>query len=212
MDEVKRVIREIADTKIEIRVCERLKSKGVATRGSKPVIELLGICERKLITLNEQLTILKNPAAAAAAPQANPAKKSTKATATAPSADTKKPATVAAPAAVKTNSVKTNSAKKSTVIATAPVPVEAKPVEVKPVEIKKVAAVVATIAPQPLHQKRPALVVTAAPPINQKRPILVVTAGARAAAAGARAIAQANNLKKPALVSAALVPPRPVRR
>lgn len=197
MDEVKRIIREIADTQVEIRVCERLKSKGVLTRGSKPVSELLAICERKLITLHEQLTILKKPAASAAAPQASQSKKLIKTTAAAPSAGTKKLAEVAAPAAAQAKEVK-----KSPLVDAVP----------QPAEIKKVAAVVATIAPQPLHQKRPALVVTTAPPINQKRPVLVVTASARATAVGARAIAQANNLKKPALVSAALVPPRPVRR
>jgi hypothetical protein len=197
MDEVKRIIREIADTQVEIRVCERLKSKGIVTRGSKPVIELLGIYERKLITLDEQLTILKKPTAAAAIPQTGQAKKPGT-TAVASSTSTKKPATVTAPTAA----AKTNSAKKTTPVAAAP----------QPVEVKKPAVVVATIAPQPLHQKRPALVavaVAAAPPIIQKRPVLVVSP---AAATGPRAIAQANNLKKPALVSAALVPPRPVRR
>ena len=197
MDEIKRIIREIADTKVEIRVCERLKDKGVVTRGSKSVSDLLAICERKLITLDEQLTILKKPAAAApsaAAPRASQEKKPTKATA--PSASAKKPAAVAAPAATKAKA-----AKKSPPVVAVPQPVEA----------PKVAAVVATIAPQPLHQKRPALVVTT-PPINVKRPVLVVTNNARTAAVGARALAQANNLKKPALVSAALVPPRPVRR
>jgi hypothetical protein len=200
MDEIKRIIREIADTKVEIRVCERLKDKGVVTRGSKSVSDLLAICERKLITLDEQLTILKKPAAAApsaAAPRASQEKKPTKATA--PSASAKKPAAAAAPAAPA--ATKAKAAKKSPPVVAVPQPVEA----------PKVAAVVATIAPQPLHQKRPALVVTT-PPINQKRPVLVVTNNARTAAVGARALAQANNLKKPALVSAALVPPRPVRR
>lgn len=200
MDEVKRIITEIADTKVEIRVCERLKSKGVIMRGSKPVSELLAICERKLITLDEQLTILKKPAAAApsaVAPRAGQAKKPTKATVAVPSASTKKPAAVAA-----LDATKAKAAKKSPSVVAVP----------QPVEVPKVAAVVATIAPQPLHQKRPTLVVTTAPPINQKRPVLVVTNNARTAAVGARAIAQANNLKKPALVSAALVPPRPVRR
>lgn len=200
MDEIKRIIREIADTKVEIRVCERLKDKGVVTRGSKSVSDLLAICERKLITLDEQLTILKKPAAAApsaAAPRASQEKKPTKATA--PSASAKKPAAVAAPAAPA--ATKAKAAQKSPPVAAVPQPVEA----------PKVAAVVATIAPQPLHQKRPALVVTT-PPINVKRPVLVVTNNARTAAVGARALAQANNLKKPALVSAALVPPRPVRR
>jgi hypothetical protein len=203
MDEIKRIIREIADTKVEIRVCERLKDKGVVTRGSKSVSDLLAICERKLITLDEQLTILKKPAAAApsaAAPRASQEKKPTKATA--PSASAKKPAAAAAPAAPDaTKATKAKAAKKSPPVVAVPQPVEA----------PKVAAVVATIAPQPLHQKRPALVVTT-PPINQKRPVLVVTNNARTAAVGARALAQANNLKKPALVSAALVPPRPVRR
>ena len=200
MDEIKRIIREIADTKVEIRVCERLKDKGVVTRGSKSVSDLLAICERKLITLDEQLTILKKPAAAApsaAAPRASQEKKPTKTTA--PSASAKKPATVTAPAAPA--ATKAKAAKKSPPVVAVPQPVEA----------PKVAAVVATIAPQPLHQKRPALVVTT-PPINQKRPVLVVTNNPRTAAVGARALAQANNLKKPALVSAALVPPRPVRR
>jgi hypothetical protein len=198
MDEVKRIIREIADTQVEIRVCERLKSKGIVTRGSKPVIELLGIYERKLITLDEQLTILKKPVGATAVPQTGQAKKPAGTKAAAPSACTKKPATVTTPTAA----AKTNNAKKTTPVAAAS----------PPVEVKKVAAAVATIAPQPLHQKRPTLVavaVAAAPPIVQKRPVLVVTA---AAATTARAVAQANNLKKPALVSAALVPPRPVRR
>ena len=200
MDEIKRIIREIADTKVEIRVCERLKDKGVVTRGSKSVSDLLAICERKLITLDEQLTILKKPAAAApsaAAPRASQEKKPTKTTA--PSASAKKPATVTAPAAPA--ATKAKAAKKSPPVVAVPQPVEA----------PKVAAVVATIAPQPLHQKRPALVVTT-PPINVKRPVLVVTNNARTAAVGARALAQANNLKKPALVSATLVPPRPVRR
>ena len=200
MDEIKRIIREIADTKVEIRVCERLKDKGVVTRGSKSVSDLLAICERKLITLDEQLTILKKPAAAApsaAAPRASQEKKPTKATAT--SASAKKPAAVAAPAAPA--ATKAKAAQKSPPVVAVPQPVEA----------PKVAAVVATIAPQPLHQKRPALVVTT-PPINVKRPVLVVTNNARTAAVGARALAQANNLKKPALVSATLVPPRPVRR
>lgn len=200
MDEIKRITREIADTKVEIRVCERLKNKGVIMRGSKPVSDLLAICERKLITLDEQLTILKKPAAAAptaVVPRASQAKKATKATA--PSASAKKPAAVAAPAAPA--ATKAKAAKKSPPVVAVPQPVEA----------PKVAAVVATIAPQPLHQKRPALVVTT-PPINQKRPVLVVSNNARTAAVGARALAQANNLKKPALVSATLVPPRPVRR
>jgi hypothetical protein len=199
MDEIKRIIREIADTQVEIRVCERLKSKGVVTRGSKPVIELLGICERKLITLNEQLVILKKPAGSAPSPQASQVKKPAGATTVASSTTTKKPSTASTATATKTNSEK-----KTTLVATTPPPSEA----------KKPAAVVATIAPQPLHQKRPALVavaVAAAPPIIPKRPVLVVTA-ASTAATGARAAAHANNLKKPALVSAALVPPRPVRK
>ena len=93
MDEAKRINIQIVETNTEIRVCTRLKAKGVPMRLGKPVAELLVSHEIRLLDLAKQLEVLKEPIKPFARPAAKPGT-----TAAKPAVATAKPA-IAAPAA-----------------------------------------------------------------------------------------------------------------
>jgi hypothetical protein len=64
VDEAKLINRQIAETRVEIAVCTRLKTNGIMMRLGKPVGDLLVAYEMKLVDLENQLQALsKKPAA-----------------------------------------------------------------------------------------------------------------------------------------------------
>lgn len=77
MDEAKLISRQIAETRVEIAVCTRLKNNGVMMRLGKPVGDLLVAYEMKMVDLENQLQALaRKPAPKAVAPAtATPAAK-----------------------------------------------------------------------------------------------------------------------------------------
>lgn len=69
MDEAKLISRQIAETRVEIAVCTRLKNNGVMMRLGKPVGDLLVAYEMKLVDLENQLQALaRKPAPKPVAP------------------------------------------------------------------------------------------------------------------------------------------------
>jgi hypothetical protein len=141
VDEAKLISRQIAETKIEIGVCTRLKSKGIMMRLGKQVGDLLAAYELKLVDLENQLQALaKKPAAKPAAsnrlPSATPAKPS------APAAKAGAPVAIAAKAAP----ASTVAAKVPAKIV-APAPVAAKAVAAKSAALEPKAAPARKAAP-----------------------------------------------------------------
>ncbi len=72
VDEAKLISRQIAETRVEIGVCTRLKSKGVMMRLGKPVGDLLASYEIKLVDLEKQLQVLQQKPAPRVAPALAP--------------------------------------------------------------------------------------------------------------------------------------------
>ncbi len=145
MDEAKLISRQIAETKVEISVCTRLKDKGIAMRLGKPVGDLLAAYELKLVDLENQLQALaKKPAPKPASSNRLPTA-GAPAKPVAPVAATK-PAIAAKPAAV-----------------TPPKPLVAAPAKAAAPVAAKAAAPVAAKAPAPVATKAPALEPKAAP-------------------------------------------------
>ncbi len=134
MDEAKLISRQIAETKVEIAVCTRLKDKGISMRLGKPVGDLLSAYELKLVDLENQLQALAKkpapkPVVAAAAPVA-----------------VAKPGVSPKPAAVVAPRPLVAPAKPAAVVAPKPVVVakssalEPKPIAAKPAPAKPAAA------------------------------------------------------------------------
>ncbi len=96
MDEAKRINIQIVETNTEIRVCTRLKAKGVPMRLGKPVAELLVSHEIRLVDLAKQLEVLKEPIKPLARPAAKPGTTAAKPVVAVAAA---KPAIAATPAA-----------------------------------------------------------------------------------------------------------------
>ena len=115
MDEAKLISRQIAETRVEIAVCTRLKANGVMMRLGKPVGDLLVAYEMKLVDLENQLQALGRkpaPKVAAAAVPAKPA---------APAAKPSAPTAIKAPTPVATKpAVAPDAAKPAAPIAAKP--------------------------------------------------------------------------------------------
>lgn len=150
MDEAKLISRQIAETRVEIAVCTRLKNNGVMMRLGKPVGDLLVAYEMKLVDLENQLQALgRKPAAKPAAPTGStPASKpALQAKPTSPVA-----AKPAAPAAAKPAAPAAGKAP-------TPAPTKAAtPAAVKPAQAKAVAAKSAALEPKaaPARKAAPA--------------------------------------------------------
>jgi len=72
VDEAKLISRQIAETRIEIGVCTRLKSKNIMMRLGKPVGDLLVAYEMKLVDLENQLQALSRKASGKPAAPSKP--------------------------------------------------------------------------------------------------------------------------------------------